>query len=56
MAGRLQATERHPGAAPEGPINWAEASYDDQVAKARRAAGGESDPTYNPFVDFGTQR
>lgn len=49
-------TEGGAGLAPEGPVNWAEADYEDQVAKARTSAGGTPDPLYNPHVDFGTQR
>ena len=56
QAAQGSVTEGTGAQAPEGPINWAQADYDQQVAKARRMAGGESDPTYNPFVDFGTQR
>ena len=49
-------TEGAGAAAPDGPIDWSKASMEEQVAKARKMAGGEPDPTYNPFVDFGTQR
>jgi len=56
QAAQGSVTEGTGAQAPEGPIDWAQADFDQQVAKARRMAGGESDPTYNPFVDFGTQR
>jgi len=56
MSARGNVTEGTGTMAAEGPIDWAQADLDAQVAKARKIAGGESDPTYNPYVDFGTQR
>jgi len=56
QAARGTVTEGAGAHGPEGPINWASASYEEQVAKARAMAGGTPDPLYNPHVDFGTQR
>lgn len=49
-------TEGQGAPAPEGPTDWATADLDTQIAKARAMTGASPDPSYNRYVDFGTEK